>query len=42
MEKKSFFQKYWLVMLCGLLIGAAAVLLSAFGNPAKVGNRLSA
>ena len=37
MEKKSFFQKYWLVMLCGLLIGAAAVLLSAFGNPANMG-----
>ena len=38
MEKKeSFLKKHWLVMLCGLLIGAAAVVLAAFGNPANMG-----
>ena len=37
MEKQSFFKKYWLVMLCGLLIGAAAVILSAHGNPKNMG-----
>ena len=35
--KESFFKKYWLVMLCGLIIGAAAVALTAFGNPANMG-----
>ena len=35
--KESFFKKYWLVMLCGLIIGAAAVTLTAFGNPANMG-----
>lgn len=37
MEKQGFFKKYWLVLLCGLLIGGAAVVLSAFGNPANMG-----
>lgn len=38
MEKKEgFFKKYWLVMLCGLVIGASAVILSAHGNPANMG-----
>ena len=37
MKKESFFKKYWLVMLCGLAIGAAAVILSAHGNPANMG-----
>ena len=37
MEKQGFFKKYWLVLLCGLLIGGAAVLLSAHGNPANMG-----
>lgn len=38
MEKKeNFFKKYWLVMLTGLLIGAAAVVLTAFGNPKNMG-----
>lgn len=37
MEKQSFFKKNWLVMLCGLLIGAAAVILTVHGNPANMG-----
>ena len=37
MEKQGFFKKHWLVLLCGLLIGGAAVLLSAHGNPANMG-----
>ena len=37
MKKDSFFKRYWLVMLCGLLIGAAAVVLTAFGNPTNMG-----
>ena len=32
MEKKeNFLKRHWLVMLCGLLVGAAAVVLAAFG-----------
>ncbi len=38
MEKKqNFFKKYWLVMLTGLLVGAGAVVLTAFGNPKNMG-----
>ena len=37
MKKENFFKKYWLVMLCGLVIGAAAVVLTAFGNPKNMG-----
>ena len=37
MEKQSFFKKNWLVMLCGLLIGAAAVILTVHGNPVNMG-----
>ena len=38
MEKKeNFLKRHWLVMLCGLLVGAAAVVLAAFGNPANMG-----
>jgi len=38
MEKKeTFFKKYWLIILTGLLVGAAAVVLTAFGNPKNMG-----
>lgn len=37
MKKENFFKKNWLVMLCGLLIGAAAVTLTKFGNPGNMG-----
>ena len=38
MEKKeSFFKRYWLILLTGLLVGAAAVVLTAFGNPKNMG-----
>ena len=37
MKKENFFKRNWLVMLCGLIIGAAAVLLSALGNPKNMG-----
>ena len=37
MKKDNFFKRNWLVMLCGLLIGAAAVVLSALGNPKNMG-----
>lgn len=38
MEKKeNFLKRNWLVILCGLLIGAAAVVLTAFGNPKNMG-----
>lgn len=37
MQKENFFKKYWLVMLTGLLVGAAAVVLTAFGNPKNMG-----
>jgi len=36
-KKENFFKKYWLVMLTGLLVGAAAVVLAAFGNPKNMG-----
>lgn len=35
--KDNFFKRYWLVMLCGLIIGAAAVVLTALGNPKNMG-----
>lgn len=37
MKKENFLKKYWLVMLCGLLVGAAAVILTYFGNPKNMG-----
>ena len=39
MEKKqsSFWKENWLVIVTGLVIGAAAVALSALGNPANMG-----
>ncbi len=37
MKKNNFFKRNWLVMLCGLLIGSAAVLLTAHGNPGNMG-----
>lgn len=37
MKKENFFRRNWLVMLCGLVVGASAVLLSAFGNPKNMG-----
>lgn len=41
MKKDNFFKRNWLVMLCGLLVGAAAVLLSnwsdAAHNPPNMG-----
>lgn len=38
MEKKeSFLKRYWLIVLTGLIVGAAAVLLTAYGNPQNMG-----
>ena len=37
MKKDNFFKRNWLVMLCGLLIGGAAVLLTYHGNPGNMG-----
>ena len=37
MKKDNFFKRNWLVMLCGLLVGAAAVILTKLGNPANMG-----
>ena len=37
MKKDNFFKRNWLVMLCGLLIGSAAVLLTYHGNPGNMG-----
>ena len=37
MKKDNFFKRNWLVMLCGLLIGGAAVLLTYHGNPTNMG-----
>ena len=37
MEKDSFIKKYGLLIVTGLVVGAAAVLLTAFGNPANMG-----
>ena len=38
MEKKeSFVKRYWLIIVTGLIVGAAAVLLTAFGNPKNMG-----
>ena len=34
---KNFLKRNWLVMLCGLIVGAAAVVLTAHGNPANMG-----
>ena len=37
MEKDSFIKKYGLLIVTGLVVGAAAVLLTAFGNPKNMG-----
>ncbi|MBP3412085.1 MAG: YedE-related selenium metabolism membrane protein [Oscillospiraceae bacterium] len=37
MKKENFFKRHWLVMLCGLLVGGAAVVLTKFGNPGNMG-----
>lgn len=38
MEKKeSFLKRYWLILATGLVVGAAAVALTAFGNPKNMG-----
>lgn len=37
MKKDNFFKRNWLVMFCGLLIGAAAVFLTSQGNPGNMG-----
>ena len=37
MEKDSFIKKYGLLIVTGLVVGAAAVQLTAFGNPANMG-----
>ncbi len=37
MEKDSLIKKYGLLIVTGLVVGAAAVLLTAFGNPANMG-----
>ena len=37
MKKNNFFKGNWLVMLCGLLVGTAAVVLTANGNPGNMG-----
>ena len=37
MKKDNFFKRNWLVMLCGLLVGTAAVVLSHEGNPCNMG-----
>ena len=34
---KNWFKQNWLIVLSGLVIGAAAVLLSALGNPGNMG-----
>lgn len=37
MKKENFFKRNWLVMVCGLAIGIAAVVLTALGNPKNMG-----
>lgn len=38
MEKKeSFLKRYWLIVVTGLIVGAAAVILTVFGNPKNMG-----
>ena len=37
MEKESFFKRYGLLILTGIVVGGAAVLLTKFGNPANMG-----
>ena len=34
---KNWFKQNWLIILSGLVIGAAAVLLTALGNPGNMG-----
>lgn len=37
MKKENFFKRNWLVILCGLLVGTAAVVLTKLGNPKNMG-----
>ncbi len=37
MKQENFFKRNWLVILCGLLVGTAAVVLTKFGNPGNMG-----
>ncbi len=37
MKSKSWIGRNWLILLTGVLVGAAAVLLAAFGNPKNMG-----
>ena len=37
MEKESFLKRYGLLIAAGVVVGAAAVLLTAYGNPANMG-----
>ena len=37
MKKESFIKRYGLLILTGLVVGGAAVLLTAFGNPKNMG-----
>ncbi len=37
MKKDNFLKRNWMIMLCGLVIGAAAVALTQLGNPANMG-----
>ena len=37
MKKENWFKRNWLVILCGVLIGAAAVTLAKLGNPGNMG-----
>lgn len=37
MKKQSWIKQNWLVILCGLLIGTAAVVLTKLGNPGNMG-----
>lgn len=37
MKKENFIKRNWLVILCGLLVGTAAVVLTKLGNPGNMG-----